>query len=166
MSVWPRHTDDALRRMYAGTRGNETARRYARFWSTVFSLGIAPRRWVTLEVAGRSSGRPTRFPLGMATRGDRSFLVSMLGEDCNWAKNVRAADGVVIIRHRRARPCRLVDVDEAQRAPLIKLYLDQVRGARPAHPYRPLGRPRGVRGDRSDDAGLRGHRAFYRMRST
>ena len=55
----------------------------------------------------------------------------MLGEDCNWAKNVRAADGVVIIRHRRARPCRLVDVDETQRAPLIKLYLDQVRGARP-----------------------------------
>lgn len=131
MRLWPIHTDDELRHMYQGNRGNETARKYARFWAAAFSLGVMPRRWVTLEVVGRNSGQLTRFPLGMATQGGRSYLVSMLGDDCNWVKNVRAANGEVVIRHRRARPCRLVEVDASQRAPLIKLYLEQVPGARP-----------------------------------
>ena len=117
--------------MYVGDRGNATARRYARFWSSVFGWGFAPRRWVTLEVAGRTSGRVTRFPLGMATKDGDCYLVSMLGDDCNWVKNVRAANGEVILRHRRARPCRLAEVDVGQRAALIKCYLNQVPGARP-----------------------------------
>ena len=60
------HSDDALRAMYPGGRGNETARRYARTWARVFGWGLFPRRWVTLEVVGRTSGRITRFPLGIA----------------------------------------------------------------------------------------------------
>jgi len=131
MRLWPHHTDAELRDMYQGNRGNETARKYARFWAAAFGLGMMPRRWVTLEVVGRSTGRLTRFPLGMATQGEKSYLVSMLGGDCNWVRNVRAANGEVIIRHRRARACRLVEVDVSQRAPLIKLYLEQVPGARP-----------------------------------
>src|SRR5476649_2328108 len=103
MRFWPVHTQDDLRDMYQGNRGNETARKYARFWAVVFSLGVMPRRWVTLEVPGRITGRLTRFPLGMATQGGKSYLVSMLGVDCNWVKNVRAANYEVVIRHRRAR---------------------------------------------------------------
>jgi hypothetical protein len=117
--------------MYVGDRGNATARRYARLWSTVFSWGLMPRRWVTLEVVGRVSGRVTRFPLGMATQGGETYLVSMLGDNCNWVKNVRAAHGEAIIRHRRARSCRLSEVDVRFRAPIIKCYLNQVPGARP-----------------------------------
>jgi deazaflavin-dependent oxidoreductase (nitroreductase family) len=131
MKLWPLHTDAELRAMYQGNRGNETARKYARFWAAAFSLGVMPRRWITLEVVGRTTGRPTRFPLGMATQGGKSYLVSMLGSDCNWVKNVRAANGEVVIRRRRARACQLVEVDVSRRAPLIKLYLEQVPGARP-----------------------------------
>jgi len=132
--IWPIYTSDELRAMYEGHHGNATARRYARFWSLVFGLGLMPRRWVTLEVRGRVSGLLTRFPLGMATKGSHSYLVSMLGGDCNWVKNVRAANGDVIIRHRRAKVCRLVEVQVEERAPLIKLYLQQVPGARPHIP--------------------------------
>lgn len=121
MRLWAHYTDDELRAMYEGNRGNDTARKFARFWSVVFRLRLLPRRWVTLEVVGRTSGRPTHFPLGMATEGGRSYLVSMLGENCNWVKNVRAARGEVIIRHRRARACHLIEVGVADRAPLIKL---------------------------------------------
>ena len=32
-------------------------RRLARWWAAVFDLGLLPRRWVTLEVTGRRSGR-------------------------------------------------------------------------------------------------------------
>ncbi|MCW2876399.1 MAG: hypothetical protein JWQ95_499 [Sphaerisporangium sp.] len=63
MARWP-YSDDDLRAMYAGGRGNATARRFARFWAVVHSAGLFPQRWVTLEVVGRRTGRVTRFPLG------------------------------------------------------------------------------------------------------
>jgi hypothetical protein len=91
--------------MYAGQRGNATARRYARFWSAVFAAGVVPGRWVTLEVRGRTSGRLVRFPLGYAELDGARYLVSMLGQECNWVKNVRAAKGHVTLRHRRAEQC-------------------------------------------------------------
>ena len=87
-------SDKALRAMYAGGRGNATARRYARTWAAVLGAGLAPRRWVTLEVPGRRTGRTTRFPLGMADWRGAWYLVSMLGEDCNWVRK----------RARRRRP--------------------------------------------------------------
>lgn len=85
-------------------------------------------------MAGRRSGRVTRFPLGMARVGDQWYLVSMLGERCNWVQNVRAADGRATLLHRRATPCRLVEVPVSERAPIIKRYLARVPGARPHVP--------------------------------
>ncbi len=98
-----------LRAMYAGGRGDATARRFARLWAAVFALGLAPKRWVTLEVAGRRSGRTVRFPLGMADWEGHWYLVPMLGEQCNWVQNVRAAHGRVTLRHRQAIACRLIE---------------------------------------------------------
>jgi deazaflavin-dependent oxidoreductase (nitroreductase family) len=120
--------------MYPGGRGNAQARRYARLWNRVIGLGVLPRRWVVLEVPGRRSGQLTRFPLGMADVDDQWYLVSMLGADCNWVRNVRAADGHVVLRRRRARRCRLVDVPVAQRAPILQRYLRTVPGGRPHIP--------------------------------
>jgi deazaflavin-dependent oxidoreductase (nitroreductase family) len=130
---WP-YSDDDLRTMYAGGRGNATARRFARVWATVLGAGLLPKRWVTLEVPGRRTGRPTRFPLGMADWQGGWYLVSMLGEHCNWVRNVRAAGGRVTIRHGRARACQLVEVPVAERAPILKRYLRKVPGARPHIP--------------------------------
>lgn len=127
-------SDEAARKMYAGGRGNATARRYARLWARAYELGLSPRRWVTLEVPGRRSGRLTRFPLGMADWRGEWFLVSMLGEDCNWVLNVRAAGGRVTLRRRRAVSCRLVEVPAAERAPVLKRYLAKAPGGRPHIP--------------------------------
>ena len=127
---------DRLRAMYVGGRGNATARRYARFWNVAFRLGLLPRRWVTLEVPGRRSGRVTRFPVGMADTGGHWYVVSMLGE-CNWVRNVRAAGGRATLRRRRARPVRLVEVPAEERAPVLRRYVMKVPGARP---HIPVGR--------------------------
>ena len=54
--------------------------------------GLIPGRWVTLEVPGRTSGKATRFPLGIMDVDGRSYLGSMLGNTCNWVRNVRAGD--------------------------------------------------------------------------
>jgi hypothetical protein len=133
MRSWPWSADD-LRTMYAGGRANATARRLARFWATVLGTGLFPQRWVTLEVVGRRTGRLTRFPLGMADWHGDWYLVPMLGENCNWVRNVRAAGGLVTIRHGRARACRLVEVPVTERAPILKRYLQKVPGARPHIP--------------------------------
>ena len=130
MAHW-QTSDDVLRAMYAGKRGNATARRFARLWAAVHSAGPLPRRWVTLEVAGRRTGRVTRFPLGMADWDGKWYLVSMLGNDCNWVRNVRAADGLVTLRHGRARVRQLVEVPIDERAPILKRDLQKVPGARP-----------------------------------
>jgi CoA binding domain len=45
-------------------RADARARRLADLWAGVFALGLAPKRWVTLEVAGRRSGQIVRFPAG------------------------------------------------------------------------------------------------------
>ena len=125
--------------MYAGGRGNTAARRFARVWGAVFAAGLFPRRWVTLEVPGHRTGRTTRFPLGMADVDGRWYLVSMLGE-CAWVRNVRAADGRVVLRRRRARACRLVEVPVDERAPILRRYVDKVPGGRPHIPV-PRGAP-------------------------
>ncbi len=129
-----RHTDDELRNMYAGGHANGQARRYARFWAALFRSGLLPRRWVTLEVPGRNSGAPRSFPLGMATVNGERYLVSMLGEGCNWVANVRAADGRARLIHGTSERVQLIEVPVAQRPSLLKAYLEQVPGARPHLP--------------------------------
>jgi deazaflavin-dependent oxidoreductase (nitroreductase family) len=129
MPRWP-ISDEAARDMYAGGRGNETARWYSRLWGRVFTSGVLPRRWVTLEVPGRKSGRTTSFPLGMADVDGRWYVVSMLGE-CSWVANVRAAGGAAVLRRRRRRPVHLVEVPVERRAPILQRYVDKVPGGRP-----------------------------------
>jgi len=127
-------SSDRLRAMYASGRANDTARRLARIWAAVFSMGLMPRRWVTLEVRGRRSGQLRRFPLGMARLDGRWYLVSMLGEQCNWVQNVRAAHGLVTLRHGRVMRCQLQELPASERPPVLKRYLQQVPGARPHFP--------------------------------
>ena len=138
MARWP-ISDEAAREMYAGGHGNETARWWARMWMRVFGLGLLPRRWVTLEVPGRKTGRTTLFPLGMADLDGRWYLVSMLGE-CSWVANVRAAGGDVVLRRRRRRPVHLVEVRDERRGPILHRYVGKVPGARPHIPV-PRGAP-------------------------
>jgi F420H(2)-dependent quinone reductase len=133
MAGW-RYSDDRLRAMYATGQADAAARRLARKWAAAFSVGLAPARWVTLEVVGRKSGQPTRFPLGMADLNGQWFLVPMLGEQSNWVQNVRADHGRVIIRHGRAVACTLGEIPVEDRPPVLKRYLQKVPGARPHIP--------------------------------
>lgn len=127
---WAERRAQALRGHYAGGRADAFARRAARFWAALHGTWLTPRRWVTLEVRGRRSGRPTRFPLAMVDVDRRWYLVSMLGE-CAWVWNVRAADGRVVVRHGRPRPVRLVEVPVGERAPMIRRLVQVAPGARP-----------------------------------
>jgi hypothetical protein len=75
----------------------------------------------------------------MADLDGRWYLVSMLGE-CHWVRNVRAADGRAVLRRRRRRPVRLLEVATAERAPILRRYVEKVPGGRPHIPV-PVGAP-------------------------
>ncbi|MEV0592831.1 hypothetical protein [Nonomuraea cavernae] len=46
----------------------------------------------------------------------------MLGEDTNWVRNVRAAEGRVVLRHGRQERVRLEEVETGLRAPVLRRY--------------------------------------------
>jgi hypothetical protein len=124
-------SDDRLRAMYRGGRADSAAQRFARLWAAVFGAGLLPRRWITLEVPGRRTGRPARYPLGMADWDGHWYLVPMLGAESGWVRNARAAGYHVTIRRGRPRTCQLVEVPVERRAPILQRYLRKVPGARP-----------------------------------
>jgi hypothetical protein len=87
-----------------------------------------------LEVPGRRTGRTISFPVVVADyEGDR-YLVSMLGDDTSWVRNVHASGGQAVLRHRQPEAIRLVEVGPAERAPVLRRYLECAPGARPHIP--------------------------------
>jgi deazaflavin-dependent oxidoreductase (nitroreductase family) len=117
--------------LYRGGRPNRLAKLINRGWAAIHSLGLFPKSMVTLEVVGRKSGKTVSLPLAMTIVDGERYLVSMLGANSNWVKNVRAADGKAVLRHGTRESVRLVEVDVSQRAPILKAYLQIARGARP-----------------------------------
>jgi deazaflavin-dependent oxidoreductase (nitroreductase family) len=97
----------------------------------VFARGIARDYLVTLDVRGRRSGRRISFPLVMVKVDGQRYLVSMLGENAVWVRNVRAAGGNAVLRHGRGEEIRLEEIPAGERARLLKAYLRRAPGARP-----------------------------------
>jgi deazaflavin-dependent oxidoreductase (nitroreductase family) len=123
------------RALYPGGRPTPEARAIHRR----FVAGPLPRVLPVasvLEVRGRQSGQPIRMPMATVRYRRSWYLVSMFGEQSNWVKNVRAADGEVVLTHGRRRPVKLVEVPVPDRAPIIKRYLLLALGARPHMPVR------------------------------
>jgi F420H(2)-dependent quinone reductase len=120
--------------LYRGGRPNQVARILNRCWAAIHALGIAPNYLVSLEVSGRRSGRIIRLPLVMVVIAGERYLVSMLGEEVNWVRNVRAARGNVTLRHGRREEVRLEEVPADRRAPVLKACLKRAPGARPHLP--------------------------------
>ena len=120
--------------MYRGGRPNKLAKIVNRGWAAFHSLGIFPNHLVTLEVVGRQSGKVASFPLAMTVMNGEKYLVSMLGEETNWVRNVRAAGGKARLVHGLSEQVLLKEVDVEKRAPILKAYLQLAPGARPHIP--------------------------------
>jgi hypothetical protein len=120
--------------LYSGGHPNLLAKFINRGWAFLHSVGIFPDRFVTLEVVGRKTGKVVSFPLAMTIVDGNRYLVSMLGEDANWVRNVRAASGKAKLVHGITEQVLLEEVDIRQRAPILKAYLQIAPGARPHIP--------------------------------
>lgn len=120
--------------LYSGQHPNWIAKIANRVWATIASWGISSNFVVTLEVAGRKSGRTVSLPVVVAVVDGERYLVSMLGENVNWVQNVRAASGRAVLHSGRREEVHLEEVAASRRAPILKGYLQRAPGARPHVP--------------------------------
>jgi F420H(2)-dependent quinone reductase len=120
--------------LYRGGRPHRIASVVNRATAAVYGLGIAPDYLVALDVVGRRSGRVRSLPVVMTVVDGERYLVSMLGAEVEWVRNVRAAGGHVTLRHGRREEVRLEEIAADRRAPVLKAYLKRAPGARPHLP--------------------------------
>ncbi len=126
--------DNYLRWLYRDGRPNVFARLQNRSTAVVFAAGIWPKRAAALEIRGRRSGRVISFPVVIAEFEGERYLVSMLGRNANWVRNLKAADGRAVLRHGRRETVHLDEVDPGASAPILRRYVQVAPGARPHIP--------------------------------
>ncbi|MEV0358066.1 nitroreductase/quinone reductase family protein [Nocardia sp. NPDC050697] len=125
----------AHRRMYRGDRPGSAARVLNRFAERIFTAGVlSPSHAMTLEVTGRRTGRPVTLPIAVAHHDGERYLVSMLGPDAGWVRNVAAARGRAALHRRGREAIQLTEVAAEDRAPILRRYLAVAPGARPHFP--------------------------------
>ena len=69
----------------------------------LLDIGLAPPTYALLETIGRRSGRPRQVPVANGLQGDTFWLISGLGEQAQYVRNIKADPRVRI----KARPARL-----------------------------------------------------------
>jgi hypothetical protein len=126
-----RRYDNYLRWMYRTGRPNLFARPQNRLSAWLFAAGIAPRLVAALGIRGRRSGRLIWFPVVLTELDGERYVVSMLGQNVNWVRNLAASDGHAELRHGAREHVHLVTVEPEERAPILRRYLQIAPGARP-----------------------------------
>jgi len=136
--------------MYRKGRPNWLAKILNAASAFVHAHGASPNYLVTLEVAGKQSGKVVSLPLVMTVVDGERYLVSMLGVGVNWVRNVKAAGNRARLRHGVAEEVVLEEVAISRRAPILKAFLRHAPGARahiPVSPDAPLAEFKAVAAD-------------------
>lgn len=120
--------------MYQNGRPNWLARLINRGYAIAGVMGVAPDLIVTLEVPGRTSGKVIKFPLVITEVNGERYLVSMLGKDANWVKNLHVNQGNAELVAGKREAVHLEEIPVEERAPILKSYLKRAPGARPHIP--------------------------------
>jgi hypothetical protein len=120
--------------LYRGKRPNWLARGLNQLWAVVHALGVAPNYLVTLQLLGRRSGRLITFPLVMVVVDGERYLVSMLGPDVAWVRNLPATRYRALLRHGRTEIVQLEETPVERRGRILQAYARRAPGARPHLP--------------------------------
>jgi hypothetical protein len=120
--------------LYRGRKPNWIAKTLNGAWAWIASRSVASNGLVALQVIGRKSGRMISFPLVMVTVDGQRYLASMLGDNTQWVRNVRASGGRAVLRSGGREDVQLEEIPTDQRAPILKAYLQAAPGARPHVP--------------------------------
>lgn len=111
-----------LRLFYRGWRPTRLGKLVSGALARLSGFGLTPRVLLTLQVAGRRSGRLRTNVLVVTEHEGHRYLVSMLGDRSEWVRNVRAAGGAAFVKRGRSRAIRLAELPAEERAPILKAY--------------------------------------------
>lgn len=87
-------------------------------------LGLGPSHMRLLEVRGRRTGRTYTLPVDLLQCGQALYLVAPRGHT-QWARNAAASDAVVLRRGSRRERYALRALDDGDKPPVLKAYLDR-----------------------------------------
>ena len=103
--------------------GAVTRRMMNPFLVLAMRMGISVWGSRVLEVKGRTTGSPRRTPVNLLKLDGHEYLVSPRG-DTQWARNVRADNGRLVLelgRHREERTAR--ELPDEEKPPVLRAYL-------------------------------------------
>ena len=111
-----------LRLFYRDWHPTRLGKLVTRALAWVSGLGLTPPVLLTLQVRGRRSGQLRDTVLVVAEHDSQHYLVSMLGDNSEWVRNVRAAGGKAFVKRGQSRPVQLTEVPASDRGPILKAY--------------------------------------------
>ena len=101
-------------------------RLFNRLFGFLVGLGIGLKHNYLLQVRGRKSGRLYSTPVDVLDEGGRLFLVCPRGRG-QWVLNAEASGRVTLKRGASIREFDLRSVPDAEKAPILKNYLDRFK---------------------------------------
>ena len=101
-------------------------RLFNRAFGFLVGLGIGPAHIHVLEVRGRKSGKLYRTPVDLLRLNGKQYLVAPRGQT-QWVRNAGAAGEITLKRGSVRQQFRLRAIPDAEKAPILKAYLDSFK---------------------------------------
>lgn len=118
----PAEANSYLRYFYRNRRPTWFGRLWSRAYAALVGLGVLPPLLAALHVKDRITGATGGVVLVAVEHEDHTYLVSMLGEETEWVKNVRAAGGKARLKRGNWRDVVLSEIRVQERAPILKAW--------------------------------------------
>ena len=103
-----------------------TERWFNRLFGFFVGIGLGLPHNYLLQVQGRKTGRIYSTPVNILDYGEKRFLVAPRGET-QWVRNARVIGQVWLKRGRFRKSFRLREVADAEKAEILKTYLDRFK---------------------------------------
>lgn len=100
---------------------------FNRMLGVVAGLGLGPAYVYLLQVKGRKSGKLYSTPVSLLELDGKQFLVAPRGRT-QWVRNAEAA-GEITLKRRARRKFGLRPLADSEKAPVLKAYLTNYKGA-------------------------------------
>jgi deazaflavin-dependent oxidoreductase (nitroreductase family) len=99
---------------------------FNRVFGFLVGLGIGMKHNYLLQVRGRRSGKLFSTPVDLLETDGRRYLVAPRGRT-QWVRNAEAAGEIALKKGSSRQSYRLRAVPDADKPPLLKLYLDSFK---------------------------------------
>ncbi|HKT88229.1 MAG TPA: nitroreductase/quinone reductase family protein [Candidatus Sulfotelmatobacter sp.] len=101
---------------------------FNRTFGFLVGLGIGPSYIYVLEVRGRKTGKLYSTPVDLLELHDKRYLVAPRGRT-QWVRNAETSGEVTLKRGSKRQTFRLRALNDVEKVPVLKAYLDSFKGA-------------------------------------